>query len=133
MYAIRSYYGLAGKKLSGMEIKKQLSFRTTDRHVYDWLDALVSLGFLEREGVWDDALYHNSIDTEVFLDKKKPSYIGGILEMGNHRLYRFWGDLEEGLKSGKPQNESKESAGNMNFFTELYKDPDKLQESYNFV
>jgi len=49
----------------------------------------------------------------LFLDKNKPSYIGGILEMGNNRLYRFWGDLEEALLTGLPQNEVKN--GNMNF------------------
>ncbi len=120
---------LAGAKLSGKEIKQQLSLGTTDRHVYDWLDTLVSLGFLEREGLMDTAVYHNSMDTEIFIDRNKPSYIGGILEMGNNRLYRFWGDLEEGLLTGKPQNEGKLSAdSNMAFFPQLYKDPVKLQE-----
>jgi len=120
---------LAGTKLSGKEIKQKLSLNTTDRHVYDWLDTLVSLGFLQREGVMDSSVYTNSLDTEVFLDKKKPSYIGGILEMGNNRLYKFWGDLEEALITGKPQNESKNSSdGNMSFFADLYKDPAKLQE-----
>lgn len=120
---------LAGTKLSGKEIKQQLSLNTSERHVYDWLDTLVSLGFLQREGVLDTSMYSNTIDTELFLDRKKPSYIGGILEMGNNRLYRFWGDLEEGLLTGKPQNEGKQSAqSNMSFFTELYQDPAKLQE-----
>lgn len=123
---------LAGTKLSGKEIKQQLSLGTTDRHVYDWLDSLVSLGFLEREGIMDAAIYRNSMDTEIFLDRNKPSYIGGILEMGNNRLYRFWGDLEEGLLTGKPQNESKQvSEGNMDFFPQLYKDPVRLQEFMN--
>src|SRR5512143_1544528 len=75
---------LAGTKLSGKEIKQQLSLGTTDRHVYDWLDTLVSLGFLEREGIMDAAMYRNSMDTEIFLDRNKPSYIGGILEMSNN-------------------------------------------------
>src|SRR6185436_17101315 len=97
---------LAGTKLSGKDIKQKLSLNTTDRHVYDWLDTLVTLGFLQREGVKDTSMYSNSMDTEVFLDRKKPSYIGGILEMGNNRLYKFWADLEEGLLTGKPQNES---------------------------
>jgi cyclopropane fatty-acyl-phospholipid synthase-like methyltransferase len=120
---------LAGTKLAGKDIKHQLSLNTTDRHVYDWLDTLVSFGFLQREGIMDSSVYSNSVDTEIFLDRKKPSYIGGILEMGNNRLYKFWGDLEEALTTGKPQNEGKYSAdGNMSFFVELYKDPAKLQE-----
>ena len=120
---------LSGTKLNGNAIKQQLALGTTDRHVYDWLDALVSLGFLVREGVMENSIYSNSMDTEIFLDRKNPSYIGGILEMGNNRLYRFWGDLEEGLLTGRPQNESKdESRGNMDFFMQLYKDPVKLEE-----
>jgi len=120
---------LASTKLTGKEIKKQLSLGTSDRHVYDWLDVLVSFGFLQRDGIMGTSVYSNSMDTEIFLDKNKPSYIGGILEMGNNRLYRFWGDLEEGLLTGKPQNEAKQTAeGNMSFFMQLYQQPEKLQE-----
>jgi hypothetical protein len=118
---------LAGKKMSGIEIKKTLGLQTTERHVYDWLDVLVALGFLEREGIWDHAAYSNGLDTEVFLDKNKPSYIGGILEMGNHRLYRFWADLEEGLLTGKPQNEAKHGS-NMDFLNTVYKTEAQMQE-----
>ncbi|HWJ28411.1 MAG TPA: methyltransferase, partial [Flavisolibacter sp.] len=46
-----------------------------------------------------------------------------------NRLYKFWGDLDEGLKTGLPQNEGKgKEHGNMDFFTELYKDETKLKE-----
>ncbi|HKB45903.1 MAG TPA: methyltransferase [Chitinophagaceae bacterium] len=118
---------LAGKKMSGAEIKKALKLQTTDRHVYDWLDVLVALGFLRREGIWDNAAYSNNSDTEIFLDKNKPSYIGGILEMGNNRLYRFWGDLEEGLLTGHPQNEAKHGS-NMDFLNTVYQTEEKMQE-----
>jgi O-methyltransferase domain/Dimerisation domain len=125
----RLFTHLAAGALSGKQIKEKLGLRTTDRHVYDWLDALVSLGFLQREGTWDEGKYSNTKETDLFLDKNKPSYIGGILEMANNRLYRFWGDLEEGLLTGLPQNEGKNSEQkNMGFFSELYKDPVKLQE-----
>ena len=120
---------LAQAALTGKEIKERLGLKTTDRHVYDWLDTLVSLGFLEREGKGDEGKYSNSKETDLFLDKNKPSYIGGILEMANNRLYKFWGNLEEGLLTGHPQNEGKNSENeNMGFFSELYKDPAKLQE-----
>ncbi len=119
---------LAGTKLTGKQIKDKLSIGTTNRHVYDWLDALVSAGFLQREGVMDSSVYSNAADTDMFLDKNKPSYIGGILEMGNNRLYGFWGNLEEALTTGKQQNEAKNADGNMSFFTDLYKDPAKLEE-----
>ena len=118
---------LAGQSKTGKDIADELNLKTIKRHVYDWLDALVSLGFLMREGLLDNAQYSNSPDTETFLDKNKPSYIGGILLMANNRLYKHWGNLEEGLLSGKPQNESKDGS-NMQFFDDLYKSPEKLHE-----
>jgi len=123
----RLFTVLANRALRGSQIKEILKLQTTVRHVYDWLDTLVSLGFLKREGVLDDALYTNSPDANYFLDQNKLSYLGGILEMSNNRLYRFWGNLEEALQTGLPQNESK-GHGNMQFFEELYTDPVRLQE-----
>ena len=118
---------LSGNSFSGKQIKEKLNLQTTQRHVYDWLDALVSLGFLQRDGVLDGAQYCNAADTDLFLDKNKPGYMGGILEMGNNRLYGFWNHLEEGLLTGQAQNESRDGK-NMNFFEDLYKSPEKLSE-----
>jgi hypothetical protein len=116
-----------GKKMKGEEIKNVLNFKTTTRHVLDWLDVLTMLGFLNREGLFTEAVYFNNTDAEVFLDKNKPNYIGGILEMANNRLYKFWGDLEEGFYTGLPQNETK---GHLmgEGFSQLYRSPEKLQE-----
>ena len=110
--------------LSAEEIRKQLNLHP--RSLFDFLDALTALGFLQREGLLDKAKYSNTIDTDIFLDRSKPSYIGGILEMANNRLYGFWGNLEEGLLTGEPQNEVKD--GGPDLFGVLYKDPDRLAE-----
>ncbi len=67
---------LASQKSGAVAIKEKLGLRTTDQHVYDFLDGLVSLGFLEREGILEKALYSNSPDSNIFLDKKKPAYSG---------------------------------------------------------
>ena len=91
------------------------------RAARDFLDALVALGFLQRL----DGVYHNTPETAVFLDKAKPSYMGGILEMSNHRLYPFWGSLTTALRTGLPQNESKNG---QDPFVALYADPAKLRE-----
>jgi hypothetical protein len=91
------------------------------RAARDFLDALVALGFLQRT----DGVYRNTPETDVFLDKAKPSYIGGILEMSNHRLYGFWGSLTTALRTGEPQNESK---GGHDPFAALYADPARLRE-----
>jgi hypothetical protein len=88
----------------------------------DFLDALVALGFLER----GDGVYRNTLATEMFLDKRKPSYIGGMLEMCNSRLFGFWNHLTTGLRTGEPQNEIR--SGGDSLFTALYADPARLKE-----
>ncbi|NUP94960.1 MAG: methyltransferase [Planctomycetaceae bacterium] len=92
------------------------------RSARDFLDTLVALGFLERDGDH----YANTRETGLFLDRRKPSYIGGILEMANHRLYPFWGHLTEALRTGEPQNEVK--GGGPGLFEKLYADPARLRE-----
>ena len=69
--------------------------------------------------------YGNTPETELFLDRKKPSYVGGILEMANARLYPFWGHLTEALRTGQPQNELK--TGGPGLFETLYADPARLK------
>src|SRR6478735_2721743 len=90
------------------------------RSALDFFDALVALGMLKRTGT----RYANTPETALFLDRAKPSYIGGILEMANARLYRFWGSLTEGLRTGKAQNEAKTGE---DFFGTLYADPKRLE------
>ncbi|HWI01403.1 MAG TPA: methyltransferase [Propionibacteriaceae bacterium] len=87
----------------------------------DFLDALVSLGVLERTR--DE--YANTTAADLFLDRNKPSYIGGILEMANGRLYKFWGSLTEALRTGQPQNEAKIGG---DFFSVVYQAPDLLKQ-----
>ena len=92
------------------------------RSARDFFDALVALGFLERR----DGRYHNTPATDLFLDKRKQSYIGGVLEMANHRLYPFWANLTTALRTGLPQNEIKD--GGSDPFVALYADPTRLKE-----
>ena len=115
---------LAKRALSGQEIQEKLGLHY--RSLFDFLDTLVALGFLNRTGIKDNASYSNSKDSDLFLDKNKPSYIGGILEMSNNRLYPFWNDLEEALKTGKPQNETKN--GGKPLFEAIYANEDRLRE-----
>ncbi len=96
------------------------------RGLYDFLDALVALGFLNRKGFKETAIYSNTKETDLYLNKRKASYIGGILEMCNNRLYPFWNNLEDALKTGKPQNEVR--GGNKPFFEELYANEKRLRE-----
>jgi len=114
----------ARPSLTAKELKKELALQCTDRNTYDFLDTLTGLGVLTRTGLLETATYSNSPDAEAFLDKNKPSYIGGILEMANDRLYGFWGNLENGLLTGKPQNEA---ATGGDLFGSIYKDPENLK------
>jgi hypothetical protein len=91
-----------------------------DRSARDFLDALVALKVLDRQ----DGLYRNTPETDHFLDRAKPNYMGGLLEMANARLYGSWGFLTEALKTGRNQNEAKESG---DVFAALYADPDRLR------
>ena len=105
--------------LDGDALRERLGLHS--RSAADFLDALVGLGMLER----DDGHYSNTAQTELFLDRAKPSYVGGILEMANARLYPFWGSLTEGLRTGAPQNEAKHGE---NFFEALYAEPARLRQ-----
>jgi hypothetical protein len=91
------------------------------RAARDFLDALVALGFLERR----DGVYFNTPETDLFLDKRKPSYIGGILEMANQRLFGHWNHLTAGLRTGEQQNETR--GGGQSHFKLLYADPERLR------
>ena len=96
--------------------------RLHSRSARDFLDALVALKFLERR----EGRYYNTPATDLFLDKRKPSYIGGFLEMANNRLYPFWSHLTTALRTGLPQNEVRE--GNPNPFEAIYAEPARLKE-----
>jgi SAM-dependent methyltransferase len=115
---------LAGGPLTGGEISDRLQLRS--RAVFDFLDGLVALGMLEREGSGAEGRYANTPDTAAFLDKDGPHYVGGMLEMANARLYPFWGGLSEALQTGQPQNEIKHSGRSM--FEELYADEARLEQ-----
>jgi hypothetical protein len=108
---------LSAGPLSAGEIAAKLELHR--RSARDFLDALVALGMLRRE----DGLYSNTAETDFYLDRAKPSYAGGMLEMFNARLYGFWGSLTEALRTGEPQNEARQGR---DLFDELYRDPAAL-------
>lgn len=93
------------------------------RGARDFFDALASLGMLQRD---DAGRYRNTRDTDFFLDSGKPTYVGGLLSMLDKRSYSLWGGLVEGLRSGEPQNESKET-GKDNLFAAMFQFPDRMK------
>jgi precorrin-6B methylase 2 len=103
----------------------RIEYNLHQRGIYDFLDTLVALQFLTREGQGQEALYSNTPETSLFLNRGEPSYVGGMLVMANDRLYPFWNNLEEALVTGKPQNESK--GGGSSLFEALYADEQRLE------
>jgi hypothetical protein len=115
---------LRDRRLTADELGAELNIHPRGRA--DFFDALVSMKFLERDGHGAEATYRNTDDGAIYLDRASPRYIGGILEMLNSRLYRFWHDLPEALRTGKPQNEVKH--GQKGVFEELYSDLPRLEQ-----
>ncbi|HWJ28255.1 MAG TPA: methyltransferase, partial [Flavisolibacter sp.] len=113
---------LSDTNKTAQEIKTALHLQ--DRGLIDFLDTLVALKLLYREGNGPDAKYGNTLEADSFLNKKRNSYIGGILEMVNNRLYTSWGKLEKALQTGLPQNEIQ--SGEESAYEILYADEKKL-------
>jgi 2-polyprenyl-3-methyl-5-hydroxy-6-metoxy-1,4-benzoquinol methylase len=115
---------LSGKQITGEDLGSELGLHP--RGIWDFFDALVALGFLQREGEGRAALYSNTEETAFYLDKNSSAYIGGIFEMCNARLYKYWDDLGTALKTGQPQNEVKHSQKPI--FETLYEEMPRLEQ-----
>src|SRR5690242_7575165 len=115
---------LGDRRITGTELGAELGLH--QRGINDFFDALVAMQFLGREGDGPSAKYHNTPASALYLNSHSPRYIGGILVMLNARLFKFWNDLPEALRTGKPQNEVKH--GRKGIFEELYQDLPKLEQ-----
>ena len=115
---------LADRRVTGKVLGAELGLHP--RGISDFFDSLVAMNILEREGDGEGALYVNSPLSSLYLRKESPRYIGGALEMFNARLFKFWHDLPEALRTGQPQNESKH--GQKGVFETLYEEPARLEQ-----
>jgi O-methyltransferase domain/Dimerisation domain len=115
---------LANRRLSGAELGAE--FGLHPRGISDFFDALVAMKFLDREGDLPNVKYFNTPTAALYLDSGSPRYIGGILVMLNKRLFKFWHDLPEALRTGRPQNEVKH--GQKGMFEELYEELPRLEQ-----
>jgi len=115
---------LGSKKMTGEDLGCRLGLHP--RGIWDFFDSLVALGFLARHGNGREALYANTGETALYLDKTSSAYIGGILEMCNARLYKFWDGLGDALRTGQPQNEVKHSQKPL--FETLYEELPRLEQ-----
>ena len=115
---------LGNRRITGAELGAELGLHP--RGINDFLDALVAMQFLDREGDGPSAKYFNTPAGTLYLDRDSPRYIGGVLVMLNDRLFKFWHDLPEALRTGRPQNEVKH--GQKGVFEELYKELPRLEQ-----
>jgi len=115
---------LANRRLTGAELGSELKLHP--RAIADFFDALVAMKFLDREGDGPQSRYFNTPEGALFLDAHSPRYVGGILVMLNARLFKFWHDLPDALRTGKPQNEIKH--GQKGMFEELYEELPRLEQ-----
>lgn len=74
------------------------------RGARDFFDALVSLQMLERDAA---GRYANAAEAALYLDRRKPTYIGGELEFANERQFGPWHQLTRALRTGAPQSGSR--------------------------
>lgn len=118
------YTALGDQAMTAQAIAEH--FGLIQRPATDFLDALVSLDLLARDGDGAGARYRNTPETAHFLDEASPDYQGGLLKIWDQRNYRFWGDLREALQTGQPQNEVKQSGRPM--FETLFADPQRLED-----
>lgn len=103
---------------------KTLSMRVglDPRGARDFLDALLALGMLVRH---KDGRYANSAETDLYLDRNKPTYVGNVLESAITRNYGVWGSLTTALRTGKPQS----NLSMVSNFSGLYAD-EALREAF---
>ena len=113
--------------LTGEEIRTRLGLHP--RAIPDFTDTLVALKLLDRDGDGPAARYRNTALASAHLDRNKPAYIGGLFAMFNRRLYGFWGQLDEALRTGEPQNETKQLG--VSIFVKLYEDQAQLEGFIN--
>jgi len=116
------FSALGDSTMTATQLGEQLDIHPRGR--FDFLDALVALRFLDRDGDGPDGLYRNTPETNAFLNRESPAYIGGLPEMLNARLFGFWNDLGTALKTGEPQSEAK--IHGKPIFEELYASETKL-------
>ena len=117
------YTRLAEAPMTLVEIVEE--YGLTERPAMDMLDLLVSVDMLARDGDGKKAIYKNTAATATFLDRAKPGYIGGIIELWEKRNYRFWADITEAVRTGKAVNETRHSEAP--FFETLYSEPARLE------
>ncbi len=86
---------IGNENLSGGDIAGSLS--CDKKGIITLLNALVSMGFLEKKG----DIYSNTNTAKSFLSKDSPEYMGHMI-MHHHHLVDSWAKLDRAVLTGKP-------------------------------
>jgi O-methyltransferase domain/Dimerisation domain len=112
------FTALAEKPLDGETLAKQIGIH--ERGARDFFDALVALGMLERD---ESGRYANTPEANLYLDRHKPTYIGGELEHFNSYVFPHWNLLTQALRTGEPQSGARATG----HYSALYSEPAALE------
>jgi len=110
---------LAKESMDAAEIQQRCGLHP--RGVRDFLDTLVAVEMLERRG----EVYSNTSETDFYLDRAKPTYIGNYVEISSLREYQLFDKVSEALRTGEPQNEIK--GGDEDWVDAMYRTPERLR------
>lgn len=116
--------GLFGLLASGGRTDEELrgELNLHPRVARDFLDALVSLGVLDKDG----DQYTNGELADRYLVPAKPSFIGGFIELAADLQWTAWSRLTRALRTGEMQVSTVPDAGAELFRTPVVKDPDRI-------
>jgi hypothetical protein len=101
-----------GPRTAGALVRR---LRMHGRGARDFFDALVALKLLDRDEL---GRYANAPDCSVYLDPRRPTYLGGALEYLNSRIYPAWGFLTHALRQGTPQCGPSAAGGFESFYAD---------------
>jgi hypothetical protein len=77
------------------------ALRLNERSALEFLETLVTLDLLRREGAGDEAIYLNTRESAHFLDSRSPAFIGRQLSSAHVRLAPLWQALTESVRSAE--------------------------------
>lgn len=120
---------LGNRSMTAQQLGEVLAIHP--RVTYDFFDALVALKLLDRDGEGLEGQYKNTPETAVFLAQTSPHYIGDLPEMFYSRIFGFWKDLANALKTGQPRNKGRNNG--QSFWHEICEDEDKLSQFHNVM
>jgi hypothetical protein len=109
---------LATSPLDAVDLADRI--KVHERAARDFFDALVAMGLVTRDA---NGRYGNTEESDRYLDKAKPTYLGASFDQYNRREYGLWGSLTQALQTGSPAAKTNDG----DHFGSLYTDAARFQ------